>query len=92
MSIFKQMHEQRIFNTLREYQELKRMLSEAIERGHVEAFPVLKPSRFLPTEQWFRDKETGEIYRLIEPDEVVRQGSWMNVDPSDLVDPNEPVQ
>ena len=90
MSIFKEMHEQRIFNTPREYQELRRMLSEAIERGCVEQIPVMKPSRFSPTKEWYRDKETGEIYELIPPDE--RAGWWTKIDPSDLVDPNEPVQ
>ncbi len=65
------------------------MLSEAIERGYVEQIPVMKLSRFLPTMEWFREKETGEIYELIAPSEDVRGGAWSKVDPADLIDPNE---
>jgi hypothetical protein len=52
-----------------EYRELRRKLSEAISAGYVEEVPVMeKPLRFSLKKEWFRDKETGEIYYLIGPD------------------------
>jgi hypothetical protein len=47
MGTFKEMYEQRIFNSEWEYRELRRKLSEAISRGYVEQVPVIKkPNRF----------------------------------------------
>ena len=42
MGIFKDMHEQRMFDSDWEYTELRRMLSEAISKGYVEQIPVMK--------------------------------------------------
>ena len=96
MGIFKDMYEQRRFNTDWEYRELRRMLTEAIERGYVEKIPVMKPHRLDPDhldldEEWYRDKETGEIYSLSPPEEKIR-GHWIKVDPEDLMKPGETVQ
>jgi len=85
------MYEQRVFESDRDYQELRRMLSEAISRGYVEQIPVMKPSRFSPNREWYRDKETGEIYSLDAPEEKIR-GWWDKVDPQDLVGPDEKIQ
>lgn len=68
---------------------VKQRLAQAIERGWVEQVPVMKPSRFSPDEEWFRDKETGEIFRLIPGDE--RGGWWDKVYPEALVGPDEKV-
>lgn len=91
MGIFKDMYEKRIFDTEWEYRELRRMLSESISRGYVERIPVMKPHRWVPDEEWYRDKETGEIYSLVPPEEKNR-GQWIKVDPEDLVVPGETVQ
>ena len=91
MGIFKEMFERRNFAADWEYRDLRRMLSEAISRGFVEQVPVTRPSRFLPNQQWYRDKETGEIYRLVPPEEKNR-GSWHQVDLQDLIEPGEPIQ
>jgi hypothetical protein len=91
MGIFNEMYEMRLFNSDWEYRELKRMLSEAMSRGHVEQVPVMKPHRFLPDEEWYRDKETGEIYSLVPPEEKIR-GHWLKIDPEDLVKRGETVQ
>lgn len=92
MGIFKKMHEKRSFDSRREHQELRRMLSEAISRGFVEEIPAMSDGKIWSGEQqWFRDKETGEIYRLVAPGER-SLGWWARVDPEDLVLPGETVQ
>jgi hypothetical protein len=62
-----------------EFSDLWQELSEAIAQGQLEKVPVIKRHRYFPTEQWFRDKETGEIYSLIKPQERIR-GRWAKVD------------
>jgi hypothetical protein len=91
MGIFKEMYEQRSFASDRDYWELRRMLSEAISRGYVEQIPVMKPHQYAPEREWFRDKETGEIYSLDAPDERIR-GWWAKVDAEDLIEPGEHIQ
>jgi len=90
LSVFKQMHEKSGFDSQWEFEQLLRMLSEAISRGYVEQVPVMKPSRFLPLQKWFRDKETGEIYSLVPPDGD--RGWWAKIDPQDIVGPDENIQ
>jgi hypothetical protein len=84
------MYAGRTFESSRNYRELHRMLSEAIERGYVEQIPVIKPS-WSYREIWYRDKETGEIYALTEPGER-SFGHWNRVDFQDLLKPGESVQ
>lgn len=91
MGIFREMYEQRVFASDRDYWELRRMLLEAISRGYVEPVPVMKPHRFAPKREWHRDKETGEIYSLDAPEEKGR-GWWNKVDLSDLLESGERVQ
>jgi hypothetical protein len=91
MGIFQEMHELRLFNSDWEYRELKRMLSESISRGYVEQIPVMKPQRWVPNEEWYRDKETGEIYSLVPPEEKDR-GQWIKIDAEDLIEPDEKIQ
>jgi hypothetical protein len=92
MGIFKEMHEQRTFESDWEYRELRRMLSEAISRGYVEQIPVMKRlNRFSLKREWYRDKETGEIYSLLGPDGKIR-GSWDRVEPEELLEPGELTQ
>ena len=84
------MHEERVIASPCDYQELQSVLSEAISRGYVEQVHVMKPNRYAPNEAWYRDKETGQIYSLHPFDE--RPGSWMEVDPKDLIEPGQTVQ
>jgi hypothetical protein len=90
MSIFKEIHEKFGFDSDHEFKEFRRMLSEAISRGFVEQVAVMKPSRFNPLEKWYREKETGEIYSLLEPDGD--RGWWAKVDPERVIEPGETVQ
>jgi hypothetical protein len=89
--LFKEMYEQRVFNSDWEYTELRRKLSEAISREYVEQIPVMKPHRWAPKREWYRDKETGEIYSLDAPDGKSR-GWWDKVDPQDIVGPDDRIQ
>ncbi|MGA2376810.1 MAG: hypothetical protein ABSF72_14915 [Candidatus Sulfotelmatobacter sp.] len=92
MGIFKEIYEPRVFSSDWEYRELRRKLSEAISRGYIEQIPVMEKSRrFSLKKEWFRDKETGEIYYLIGPDGKSR-GGWNKVDPQDIVEPGERIQ
>ena len=87
MGIFQDMYDKRRFDSDWEFRELRRMLAEAISGGYIEQIPVIKRNPYLPTEEWFRDKETGEIYSLVGPEEKIR-GHWSKIDPQDLVEPD----
>jgi hypothetical protein len=92
MGIFKEMYEHRVFTSDCEYKERRRKLSEAISRGYVEQVPVIKkPERFSLNREWYRDKEAGEIYCLMEPNGKIR-ALWDRVDPQDIVEPAERIQ
>src|SRR5437762_13130393 len=80
VGIFQDMYDKKRFDTDWEYRELRRMLSEAISGGYIEQIPVMNPNRFLPTEEWYRDKQTGDIYSIVGPEERMR-GRWLKVDP-----------
>jgi hypothetical protein len=87
------MHGKRSFDSQREYAELQRMLAEAISRGYVEQVPVMKPSRLSPLETWYRDRKTGEIYRLYPPDpDSPDRGWWDRVDIEELKEPGPYIQ
>jgi hypothetical protein len=65
MGIFKEICETREVSGRLAYLSVKQRLEEAISRGWVERVPVMKPSRFSPDQEWFRNNETGAIYRLV---------------------------
>jgi len=43
-----------------------------------------------PRREWYRDKETGQIYSLDPPGE--RGGWWAEVDLEDLIEPGQKAQ
>ena len=90
-SVFEEMHPFRHFNSWREFDELKRMLAEAISRGFVEEVPVMGSDRMRRFEKWYRDKETGVIYSLAEPNPPA-QGAWEQVDIEELKRTVHPIQ
>jgi len=83
MSIFQEMYDQKHFSSPYEYEDLLRMLSEAIERGFVEEIPNRwkGPGRFV---KWFRENGTGVVYALEEPNAPSR-GTWWELGPEELV-------
>jgi hypothetical protein len=90
MSIFDEMWPRRTFDTMREYTELIRMLGEAISRGHVEELSTMLAKKPRADEKWYRDKETGVIYSLVEPDE--KGPYWRPVEVEELVREGETIQ
>ena len=85
MSIFDEMHDKNHFDSIREFDQLRRMLSEAIERGYVEEVPVFLTgrNRIPGPSHWYRDRESGEIYSLSAP-EAPSTGSWEKVGMEEL--------
>jgi hypothetical protein len=77
MSVFRGLHQKKQFDSVREYDEFRRMLQQTIDRGFVEEMTPINPNP-LGEEYWFRDKETGEIFTLTPPDFPSR-GSWNQV-------------
>jgi hypothetical protein len=67
------------------------MLGEAISRGFVEEVPVINRHPMRSVENWYRDKDTGEIYSLVPPDFPAR-GQWARVDIEELKRSDHPVQ
>jgi len=90
MSIFKEMYDGRHFASIRDYTELRRKLSEAISRGYVEQIPCTKII-VSSDEEWYRDKETGELYCLDAPGEQ-SWGGWTRIDPEDFRELSKAVQ
>jgi hypothetical protein len=88
MGIFREIYELRYVSP-GGHVYIKQRLAYAIERGWVEQVPVMKPNRFSPNEEWFRDKEAGEIYRLDPGSE--RGGVWDKVYPDELAGPDEKI-
>jgi hypothetical protein len=82
------MHSFRQFNSRREFDGLKRMLGEAISRGHVEIIPAMNRWQVPVDEQWFREKETGVIYSLMSPEPPTR-GGWERINTEDLKTGNQ---
>jgi hypothetical protein len=92
MSIFEEMYGNRQFQSWRDFHEVERMLAEAISRGFVEEISVMRDFKTYPVhEKWYRDKETDEIYSLVEPDPPAR-GSWVRVDREDLTESSPAIQ
>jgi hypothetical protein len=91
MGVFKDMHEGRHFESIRDYIGLRRMLSESISKGYVEQVPVMRPILSSRNEEWYRDRETGEMYALVAPGEK-SWGWWIRIDSEDLARPGETIQ
>jgi hypothetical protein len=91
MGIFQEMWDGRTLSHW-EYQEIRRMLSEAIASGYVEKIQVLSHKHiWSKNEEWYRDMQTGEIYTLTAPWER-GGGHWARVDLEDLSSPGENIQ
>ena len=66
------------------------MLAEAISRGYVEEVPTMLAGKPEAGERWFRDKESGAMYSLTEPDE--RGPYWRPLEFEELMREGEMIQ
>jgi hypothetical protein len=73
------MHPNLQFDSYEEYDELKRVISEAIMQSVIEEIPVLNKHPMISAENWYRDLASREVYSLVPPDFPSR-GSWEEVD------------
>jgi hypothetical protein len=82
MSIFQEMYDQKHFSSPYEYRELLRMLSEAFGRGFIEEIPNTwnGAGRYV---RWFREKSTGVVYALEEPNAPSSNTRW-ELEPKEL--------
>lgn len=83
MSILEEMHPYPFFGSWQDFDELKQMLNDAISRGIVEEVPVMIARQIPRAESWYREKATGIIYSLVEPEPPAR-GMWEPVDMEEL--------
>jgi hypothetical protein len=83
MSIFTEMYDLHVFESIQAYQEFLRRLSQALEEGWIEEIPVAIKRQVSRNERWFREKSSEEIYVL--EDLEGKPSSWRPVEPEDLL-------
>ena len=83
MSIFTEMHDLRVFESVYAYREFLRKLALALEEGWIEEIPIAVKKPFSERERWFREPHSGEVYCLGPPGEK-SSGSWRPVEPESL--------
>jgi hypothetical protein len=88
MSVFTEMYDLHVFESIYAYQEFLRKLSHALEQGWIEEIPVAVSKPFSEDERWFKDPNSGEVYCFGPPAEK-SSGSWRPVQPEELF-PSKP--
>lgn len=83
MSIFAKMHDRDGFFSEDQYQDLLSRLAGAMQHGLVEEVPVMIKRKVAYVENWYRDKETGDIYMLA-PFNPPDRGAWRKVEMAEL--------
>jgi hypothetical protein len=78
-SILSKLHSSKEFGTFDEVQEFQQRLAAELEKGSVERIPVGKMFSHTTPEEWYREKETGIVYRYIPP-EFPLKGLWERVE------------
>jgi hypothetical protein len=82
MSIFTELYDLRVFESPYAYEEFRRKLARALEKGWIEEIPVAISRRFPRNERWFRENTSGEVYGLEELEG--KPSSWRPVEPEEL--------
>ena len=77
-SILSKLHPREQFDSLEEVQEFERRLTLEIDRGTVERIPVGKLFSYATPEEWYREKDSGVVYRYVPP-EFPLKGHWLRV-------------
>ncbi len=79
MSIFADLHNKPRIDSVREMVYLERNIKQLISDGEIEEIPVEEPKHpMLLGEHWYRDRESGEVYRYIPP-EFPARGIWERI-------------
>lgn len=78
-SILSRLHSGKEFGALEEVQEFQLRLAAELEKGTVERIPVGKMLSHTTPEEWYREKETGTVYRYVPP-EFPLKGHWAKVE------------
>jgi hypothetical protein len=78
-SILSRLHSGKEFGALDELQAFQQKLAAVLENGTVERIPVGKLFSHTMPEEWYREKETGTVYRYIPP-EFPLKGLWARVE------------
>ncbi|MFL5344927.1 MAG: hypothetical protein ACJ8AT_09035 [Hyalangium sp.] len=77
-SILAKLHSGKQFESLDEHQEFQLRLAAELEKGSVERIPVGKLFSYVTPEEWYREKDSGIVYRYIPP-EFPLKGHWLRV-------------
>ena len=88
MSIFTEMYDLRVFESVYAYKEFLRKLARALEEGWIEEIPVAIKREIPRNERWFREGRSGEAY-VLETVEC-KPPSWRPVEPDELF-PSKPI-
>ncbi len=77
MSIFAEMYDLPVFESVYAYREFLLKLARALEEGWIEEIPVATKREVPRDERRFRDKQTGEVYVLERLEG--KPSSWRNL-------------
>lgn len=78
-SILSKLHSGKEFSSFEEVQAFEQQLATELEKGSVERIPVGKMFSHTTPEEWYREKNTGVVYRYIPP-EFPLKGMWARVE------------
>lgn len=78
-SILAKLHSGEEFASLEDVQLFQARLAAELEQGTVERIPVGKMLSHTTPEEWYREKETGVVYRYVPP-EFPLKGHWGRVE------------
>jgi hypothetical protein len=77
--ILSKVHSGKEFESFEELQLFQQRLAAELEKGTVERIPVGKLHSYTTPEEWYREKETGTVFRYIPP-EFPLKGMWAHVE------------
>jgi hypothetical protein len=77
-SILSKLHSGEQFESFDEVQEFQQRLTLELEKGTIERIPVGKLFSYATPEEWYREKDSGVVYRYIPP-EFPLKGHWLRV-------------
>ncbi|WP_224242010.1 hypothetical protein [Hyalangium gracile] len=78
-SILSKLHPGQEFGSLEELLLFQQRLAAELEKGAVERIPVGKLYSHTTPEEWYREKDSGTVYRYIPP-EFPLKGRWAHVE------------